>query len=59
MMLAARFKQCALMPLAASPLLSVLVGGSDLVRLGACGKLLKKFEGDKRLMYWGLDEYII
>jgi hypothetical protein len=57
-MLAARFKQCALMPLAAS-LLLVFVGGSDLVHLGAYGKLLKKFEGDKRLMYWGLDEYII
>jgi hypothetical protein len=57
-MLAARFKQCALMPLAVSPLLSALVGGSDLVHLGTCGKLLKKSEGDKRLMYWGLDEYI-
>ena len=59
MMLAARFKQCALMPLAASPLLSALVGGSDLIHLGACGKPSKKFEGDKRLMCWGLDEYII
>ena len=81
MMLAARFKQCALMPLAASPfvdpgrilvitlflyllvfrstpLLLALVGSSDLVHLGTCGKLLKKSEGDKRLMYWGLDEYI-
>ena len=46
------------MPLAAS-LLSVFVGGSDLVNLGAYGKLLKKFEGDKRSMYWGLDEHII
>jgi len=59
MMLAARFKQCALMPLAASPLLSAFVGGSGLVHLGAYGKLLKKFEGDKWLMCWGLDEYII
>ena len=50
MMLAAQFKQCALVPLAASPLLSALVDGSDLVHLGTCGKLLKKFEGDKRLM---------
>lgn len=48
MMLVALFKQCSLMPLAASPLLSALVGGSDLVHLGACGKLsLEKFEGDK------------
>ena len=39
MMLAARFKQCPLMPLAASPLLLALVGSSDLVHLGACGKL--------------------
>ena len=45
------------MPLAAS-LLSVFVGGSDLVHLGAYGKLLKKFEGDKRSMCWRLDEYI-
>ena len=44
-MLAARFKQCALMLLAASPLLLVLVGGLDLVRLGACGKLLKNLKG--------------
>ena len=43
-MLAARFKQCALMPLAASPLLSALVGGLDLVYLGAYKKLLKFFE---------------
>jgi len=47
-MLAALFKQSALMPLAVSPLLSALVGGSDLVHLGACRKLLlEKFEGDK------------
>jgi len=59
MMLAALFKQCALVPLAVSPLLSALVGGSDLVHLGAFGKLLKKIEGDKRLMCWGLDGCII
>ena len=59
MMLAARFKQCALMPLVASPLFSALVGGSDLVHLGACGKLLKKSQGDKQLMCWGVDENII
>ena len=39
MMLAAQFKQRALMPLAVSPLFSALVGSSDLVHLGACGKL--------------------
>jgi hypothetical protein len=59
-MLAAQFKQYALMPLAVSPLFSALVGGSDLVHLGACGKLsLEKFEGDKRLMCWGLNKCII
>jgi hypothetical protein len=49
------------MPLTVSPLSSALVGGgSDLVHLGACGKLsLEKFEGDKRLMCWGLDKCIV
>jgi len=48
------------MPLAVSPLFSALVGGSDLVHLGACGKLsLEKFEGGKRLVCWGLDKCIV